>query len=115
MGPAPTVWVGGRNTSYQAEPEGLLVDAEGVLSSLGGGRECLELACDSGGGAMSVGRALGVAGSVVLAQRRGIAPGPPGRTENGEARAGRSGGTMESGAMSMVSVSSAGGGAGGAS
>ena len=57
--------------SYQAEPEGLLVDMEGVLSSSGGGREHLELVRDKGEGATLGGTALGVTGSVILAYSNG--------------------------------------------
>ena len=111
MGPAPLVLGDSRAASYQAEPEGLLEDAEGVPFSSGGGRERLELDRDKGGGAMLDGAGLEVAGSVVLAQRRGRAAALPGRAANGEPRGGTSGGTTASGAVSMFSVSSAGGGA----
>ena len=84
---------------------------EGVSASSGGGIDRLESVLDKGGGAMVEEVALGVVGSEVLAHRRGIGPEGPGWAVKGEARAG--GGTTVSGAVSMVSVSSWGAGAGG--
>ena len=64
-------------------PEGLLLDEEGVLSSLGGGREHLESVRDKEGGATLGGAALVVTGSVVLAYRSRRPAAAPGRTEKG--------------------------------
>ena len=105
MGHAPLYLIEGRAASYQAEPEGLLLDVEGDPSSSGGGIDRLESVLDKGGGAMVEGTALGVVGSEVLAHRSGIGPEASGWTEKGEARAGAGGGITVSGAVSMVSVS----------
>ena len=101
------------NACYQAEPEDLLLDEEGIPASSGGGSDRLESVRDKAGGAMVDGAALGVVRSEVLAHRSGIRPEDPGCAEKREARDGARGGTTVSGAVSIVSESSPGAGAGG--
>ena len=82
-----------------------MADTEGVGSSSSGARDGLESVWDMGARAGLSGAALGVVGSVVLAQRRGIPVVGPWRREKGEAKARVPGGITVSGAVSMLSVS----------